>query len=118
MAWKRNVGRAKGGNLQESGEARAGGELDGGRELAGVDLLAVGRLHARDLEPPVGADHREAVRVDRDDLAHLAGDALRILGGQRLGVKDLQRRTVERRPGAGRRVAATDESVDLYPELA
>src|SRR5215471_10292989 len=108
MAWNEEVGGAKGGNLQESGEARAGGELDGGRELAGVDLLAVGRLYARDFDAAVGADDREAFRLDRDDLAELAADPLRVLGGQRLGVEDFQGLAVERRPGAGRRIAAAD----------
>ena len=48
----------------------------------------------------------------------LAGDALRVLRRQRLGVEDLQRLAVERRPGAGRRIAAADQAVDLLPRLA
>ena len=95
-------------------ESRAlAGEVGGLGPFAGVDLLAVGGLHARDLEAAVGADHGEAVGLDRDDLAHLAGDALGVLRRQRLGVEDLQLLAVERRPGAGRRIAAADQPVDL-----
>src|SRR5690348_10095190 len=46
--------------------------------FAGADLAGIG-LHTRDLETSVRADHRDAVRVDRDDLAELAGDAFRVL---------------------------------------
>ena len=60
-------------------EPRAGREVGGLRPFAGADLLAVGGLHARDLEAAVGADDGEAVGLDRDDLADLAGDALRVL---------------------------------------
>ena len=56
-----------------------GREVGALRPFAGVDLLAVVGLHARDLEAAVGADDREAVGFDRDDLAELAGDALRVL---------------------------------------
>src|ERR1043165_5632735 len=85
--------------------------------FAGADLRAVG-LHARDLEAAVGAHHRDAVRLDRDDLAELAGDALRVLRGKGLGVKDLHRLVAELAPGAGRRIAAADQPVDLLPRLA
>ena len=37
---------------------------------------------------------------------------------QRLRLEDLQRLAVERRPGAGRRIAAADQTVDLPPGLA
>jgi hypothetical protein len=103
---------------QSSGEARFDGEVGGLRPFAGVDLLAVGGLHARDLEAPIGADDGEAVAFDRDDFANLAGDAFRILRRQRLGVEDLQLLAVERGPGAGRRIAAADQPVDLLPRLA
>ena len=88
------------------------------RPFAGVDLLAVGGLHAGDLEAAVGADHGEAVGFYRGDLAGLAGDALRVLRRQRLGVENLELLAVERTPGAGRRVAAADQPVDLLPRLA
>src|SRR3974377_2127274 len=91
----------------------------GGLEpLAGIDLLAVGRLYARDFKTPVGARDGEAVGFHRDDLAELAGNALRILRRQRLGIEDLQRRTVEGGPGAGRGIAAADHAVALLPRLA
>ena len=89
------------------------GEIGGRGEFAGVELLAVGGLHARDLEAAVGANHGEAVGFDLDDLAHLAGDALGVFRRQRLGVEDLQLLAVERRPRAGRRIAAADQVVDL-----
>src|ERR1041384_8382227 len=54
--------------------------------FGGADLRAVG-LHARDLEAAVGAHDRDAVGVDRDDLAELAGDALGVLCGERLRVE-------------------------------
>ena len=40
------------------------------------------------------------------------------LRGHRLGVEDLHGLAVERRPGAGRRIAAADQPVDLLPRLA
>ena len=73
------------------------------------------RLHARDLEAAVGADHGEAVGLDLDDLAHLAGDALGILRRQRLGVENLaascrrassRRRAPDCSRGSGGRSAA------------
>ena len=72
-------------------------------QFAGIDLLAAGGLHARDLEAAVGADDGEAVGLDRDDLADLAGDALGVFGRQRLGVEDLQflPSSVVQAPGAG-----------------
>src|ERR1700761_4378596 len=100
------------------GEASLRLEICGFRPLAAFDFLAVGRLHARDLETPVGADHGEAVRFHRDDFAELAGDALRIFGRKRLGVENLEMLTVERRPRAGRGIAAADETVHLLPRLA
>ena len=103
----------------ETESRAAGGELWRlADEFAGVDLLAAGGLNARDLEAAVGADDRKAVGLDRDDLADLAGDAFRVFGGQRLGVENLQRLAVERRPGAGRRIAAADQAIDLLPGLA
>src|SRR5260370_654988 len=99
----------------KSGKACAGRELGGGCEFGGVDLLAVGRLHARHLEASVGADHREAVGLDRDDLAHLAGDALGILGGQRLGVEDLQGLPAGRGAAAGPRSGAAVLRLGLPP---
>ncbi len=87
-------------------------------EFAGIHFLAVGGLHAGDLEAAVGADDGKAVGFDGDDLAELAGDALGVLRRQRLGVENLQRLAVEGRPGAGRRVAAADQPVDLLPRLA
>ena len=86
--------------------------------FAGFDFLAVGRLNARDFEAPIGADHGKAVRFNRGDFAELAADPLRVLGRQRLGVEDFQLLAVERRPGAGRRIAAADQTVDLLPGLA
>src|SRR4051812_37797099 len=88
------------------------------RPFAGFDLLAFGRLHAGDLEAAVGADDGDAVGFYRDDLAELAGDALRVLRRNGLGVEDLDGLAVERGPGAGRRVAAADQAVDLLPGLA
>src|SRR5947209_20112981 len=54
--------------------------------FAGADLGAVG-LHTRDLEAAVGAHDRDALCVDRDNLAELAGDAFRILRRHRLRVE-------------------------------
>ena len=84
---------------------------------ASIFLPSAG-LNARDLEAAVGANHGEAVAVDGDDLAHLAGDALGVFGRQRLGVEDFHGLAVELRPGAGRRIAAADQPVDLLPRLA
>src|SRR5205823_13904387 len=105
------------GRQATSCESRSSGELGSGRKFASADLGAVG-LYARDLEAAVGADHREAVGLDRDDLSHLAGDAFRVLPGERLGVEDFQGLAGERRPGAGRGIAAADQAVDLLPRLA
>src|SRR3954471_10461036 len=44
---------------EELSEDRSLGEVGGFQPLAGVDLLAVGRLHAGDLEAAVGADDGE-----------------------------------------------------------
>src|ERR1700693_2551977 len=99
-------------------ESGLGLEIDRRRPLAGFDLLAVGGLHARDFEAPIGADHGKTVGFDHGDFADLAGDPLRILCRQRLGVEDFSLVAVERGPGAGRRIAAADEPVDLLPRLA
>src|SRR5215471_14620328 len=104
--------------VRRSGKPCLDGEAHRLRPLAGLDLLAVGGLHPGDLEAPVGANHGEAVRLDRDDLAELAADPLGVAGGQRLGVEDFQLLAVERGPGAGRRIAAANEPVDLLPGLA
>src|SRR3569833_2935532 len=48
-----------------SGEDGALGEIGGLRPFGGVDLLAVGGLHAGDLEAAVGADDGAAVGVNR-----------------------------------------------------
>src|SRR5262245_57880105 len=81
--------------IELSSESCAGGELRGGGPFAGPNFRAVG-LHARDLEAAVGADHGDAVALDCDDLAHLAGDALRVLGRQWFGVEDFHGLAVER----------------------
>ena len=47
--------------------------------------------------------------LDLDDLAELAADAFRVLRGHRLRLEDLQRLAVERRPRAGRGIAAADQ---------
>src|SRR3954454_3933339 len=88
------------------------------RPFAGFDFLAVGGLHAGDLEAAVGADHGEAVGFDGGDLANLAGNALGVFRRQRLGVENLELLAVECAPGAGRGIAATNEAVDLLPGLA
>src|SRR5215468_1557136 len=114
IAWvPKNLRRTMG-----SGEARSGGELGSGSKLAGTDFRAVGRLYAHDADAPVGAHDGESVGIDRDDLAHLAGDPLGIARGQRPGVEDLQLLAIEVGPRAGRRIAAADEVVDLAPRLA
>src|SRR6516165_10445968 len=100
-----------------SREPGAGGEAGRFRPIAAFDLLAVGGLHPRHLESPVGADHGEPVGLDGDDLAHLAAAALGVLRRERLGVEYLQDLAVERGPRAGRRIAATDERIDLPPGL-
>src|SRR4029079_14535252 len=84
----------------------------------GFDLLAVGGLYAGDLEAPVGANHGEAVGLDRGDLADLSGDTLGVLRRQRLGVENLELLAVEGTPRAGRGIAAANEPVDLLPGLA
>src|ERR1700693_3136403 len=99
-------------------ESGLGLEIDRLRPLAGFDLLAVGGLHAGDFEAPIGADHSEAVGFDHGDFADLACDPLRVFRRQRLGVEYFELLAVERGPGAGRRMAAADEAVDLLPRLA
>jgi hypothetical protein len=69
-------------------------EINRLRPLAGVNLLAIGRLHARNLEAPVGANDRETIRLDTDYLAELAADTLRIFRRQRFGIENLQLFTV------------------------
>src|SRR5262245_4094654 len=96
-------------------EPRANGKLGGGYEFAGCDLRAVVSLDAQNLEAAVGADDREALGRHLDDLAHLAPDAFRVHRRQRLGLEDLQRVAVQRGPGAGRRIAAADQPVDVLP---
>src|SRR5579871_3297056 len=110
--------RHKAGHDSKSCEPGFHRESDGCRPFAGFDLLAAVGLHAGDLEAPIGANHGEAVRLDRDDLAELAGDPLRVLGGQRLGIEYFELLAVERGPGAGRRIAAADQAIDLLPGLA
>ena len=61
--------------MVRSSKPRLDGEVDRLRPFAGFDFLAAVGLHARDLEAAVGADDGEAVVLDRDDLAQLAGDA-------------------------------------------
>src|SRR5262249_9944823 len=85
---------------------------------AGVDLLAVGRLHARNFDTSVGANDRKAVRLERNDFAELAADPFRVFRRQRLGVENLYLLAVERRPGTGRRIAAADQPIDLFPGFA
>src|SRR4029077_8228519 len=96
-------------------ESGLGLEIDRLRPLAGFDLLAVGGLHAGDFEATVGANYGEAVSVDGGDFADLAGNPLRVFRRQRLGVEDFQLLAVERGPGAGRRIAAANQAVDLLP---
>src|SRR6202050_1955022 len=99
-------------------ESDLGLEIDRFRPLAGFDLLAVGGLHACNLEAPIGADHGKTVGFDHGDFADLAGDTFWILRRQRLGVEDFQLLAVERGPGARRRIATADQAVDLLPRLA
>src|SRR5206468_10449303 len=96
--WRRWLG-------SESYEPRCGVELGGGGEFPGGDLGAVVGLHAQNLDAAVGADDSEAIGRNLGDLAHLASDALGIARGQGLGLEHLQRLVLERRPGAGRRIA-------------
>ena len=84
----------------------------------GVELFAVGGLNAGNLETAVGANDREAVSVYGDDLAHLAGDTFGVPRRQRRGIENFYRRAVEPRPGAGRRIAAADQAIDLLPRPA
>src|SRR5262249_61866485 len=75
-------------------------------------------ITVQNLDAAAGAADSEAVGSDLGDLAHLAADALGIARGQRLGLEHLQRLALERRPRAGRRIAAADEIVNLPPGLA
>ena len=102
----------------ESREPRFDREIGGFGPLAGFDFLAVGGLHARDLEAPIGANHGEAVRFDHSDFAELAADSLRVFRRQRLGVEYFQLLAVERRPRARRGIATADQPVDLLPRFA
>src|SRR5689334_15398479 len=70
------------------------------------------------MEAPVRAYDGEAFVIDRNDFTELAGDALRVLGRQRLRVENFHGLAVERGPCAGRRIAAADQAVDLLPRLA
>src|SRR5579884_56328 len=101
-----------------SAESRPDGELGGRNEFGRVDLLAALRLHAGHSDAAVGADYGETVGVHDDDLAHLAADAFRILGGKRFGFENLERLSLEHRPGARGGIAAADQAVDLDPRLA
>src|SRR5215468_9274581 len=83
----------------KSGENCSLDEFGSGDEFGSVNLLASVGLNARNLEAAIGTNHRKAIGVDRDDLAKLPADALRILGRQRLGVEDLESRAAERGPG-------------------
>ena len=56
--------------FEASSKPRLHCEVDRLCPLTGFNLLAVGGLHAGDLEAPIGADHGEAVGFDRDDLAN------------------------------------------------
>ena len=103
---------------RRSTQNRPLGETGGLGPFAGIDLLAAVGLNAGHLDAPVGANHGDAVVLDSDDLAELAGDPLRVLGRQRRYVEYLDRLAVERRPGARRRTAAADERVDLTPGFA
>src|SRR5579871_2119113 len=99
-------------------EPHADGELGLGCELAGGGFGGVGRLDPHDLDAAVGADDREAVGGNLNDLSELAADALGIARWDRLGIENLQHLAVELRPGAGRGIAAADQIVDLPPGLA
>src|SRR3954453_18115753 len=102
---------------ESSCEACLHSDVRGLRPFAAANLWSIG-LHARDLDAAVGAHNGEAVGVDRGDLAIFAADALGVFRRDRLGVENLHRLAVERRPGAGRRIAAADEWIDLPPGLA
>src|SRR5262249_14540764 len=83
-----------------SGEPHTDRKFCSSGEFAGADLWAIGRLHAHDADAAVGTDHGEAVAIDRDDLAHLAGDPFGTARRQRLGVENLQLLAVQVGPGA------------------
>src|SRR5262249_40217587 len=92
--------------IQDSSrEPRTGRKVGGFRPVASSKLRPVG-LDAQHFEASIGADDREAVGLDRDDLAHLAGDAFGIARRQRLGLEDLERLAAEIGPCAGSRIAA------------
>src|SRR5712692_1531187 len=101
-----------------SRQAGSDHELGGRGKLRGADLAAVGRPDAEHADAAVRAGDREALGIDRDHFAHLAGDAGGLLGRQRFGVENLQLLAVVQRPGAGLRIAAADQIVDLRPRLA
>src|SRR4051812_30413033 len=101
--------------LVEDGAGRDSGGLD---PLAGFDLLAVGGLHAGDLEASVGANDGEPVGIHRNDLAQLAADALGVLRRNRLGVEYPELLAAERAPGAGRGITTANQAIDLLPGLA
>src|SRR6185437_8990307 len=104
--------------LGESGEPRFDGEIGGFHPFAGIDFLSIDGLNTRNLEASVGTDNREAVWLNGSNLSELTSDAFGVFRRQRLGVKDFQLFAVERGPGARRRIAASDQSVDLFPRLA
>src|SRR5436190_8961169 len=101
-----------------SRQASSWAELGGGRELRSPDLAAVGGLDPEDADAAVRARDREALAVDGDDLSHLAGDARRLFGRHRFGVENLQLFSIVQRPGAGLRIAAANQIVNLSPGLA
>src|SRR5262249_15521745 len=104
--------------IQDSSrEPRTGRKVGGFRPVASSKLRPVG-LDAQHFEASIGADDREAVGLDRDDLAHLAGDAFGIARRQRLGLEDLERLAAEIGPCAGSRIAAAYQAVDLLPWAA
>src|SRR5262249_14057079 len=103
---------------RRSRKAGAGREPGGGGVFSRADLAAVGRLYAQDFDAAVGAGNSEAIGLDRDDLTHLAGNPFWVARRQRFRLEHLEALAVQSRPGAGRRIAAADEIVDLPPRLA
>src|SRR5687767_15376297 len=87
-------------------------------EVAGADLAAVGAFHAQHVEASIGAYDGKTGGAGLHDLTELAADALWRLGRDRLGFEDLQRLPIERRPRAGRRIAAPNQRIDLSPRFA
>src|SRR5580658_3776048 len=98
---------------------RAENVADGDAGLARGDLLAVIEAAAQQLDGAAGRVDGDARRRRRDDLAGAmalhrgegAGDML-------LRVEEVEPAAAERRPGAGRRVAAADQIVDGLDMMA